>query len=167
MITITVGASSFNLSAEQVKALEWDIYNVKDWLENAVQVKIASVCDKLIITNSSKNPTQMAYSAKITEVMSSGYDLSFGGSAVDIIVASGEVISLTADEATILELTEAQINTWVENIVTNKARSCINTIVKLNTTERLETLSADQKDTIVSDATILSAYDRMNQSGMI
>ncbi len=147
--------------------MEWDIYSLKDWLENAIKIKISDICDKLINENSNKDPNQMSYSAKVTEVNSSGYNLTFEGYAVDITISSGNVISLTADETKILELTEAQLNDLVENLFTIKASSCIDEIVKQNTTDRLETLSSAQKDTIVANADIESAYNRMNSSGAI
>jgi hypothetical protein len=164
---ITVGQESFELSDEQIKALEWDIYLLKDWIENAIKVKIAGICDKLIIANSNKNPAKMSYPAKITEVGSSGYDLTFEGYAIDITISSGNVFSLTIDETKILELTEVQLKDLVENILTKKASSCINEIVKRNTTDRLETLTDEQKNTIIANADIMSAYDRMNSSGMV
>lgn len=52
------------VSDEELKALEWDIYDVQDWIQNAISEKARRTMDLLIEQNTDKNPKKVAKAEK-------------------------------------------------------------------------------------------------------
>lgn len=46
---------TITVSTQELKALEWDIYNVQDWIQNAISEKARRTIDTLIDKHSDKN----------------------------------------------------------------------------------------------------------------
>jgi len=47
------------VSNEELKALEWDIYNVQDWIQNAISEKARRTVDILVEQHTDKNPKKV------------------------------------------------------------------------------------------------------------
>ncbi len=157
---IAVGTESFYISDAQQKALYWDIYELRDWIENAIKVKISQLADEIIINNTDKNPCKMTYSDKLSEI--TNMSAFAPGSTISITLNLSGIanIDLSEIETGILELNESGLKELIQDFVIKKAKSCIDRIVKTNTEERIEALNDTEKETIVNNATIKSAKQR-------
>lgn len=61
------------VSDEELKALEWDIYNVQNWIQNAISEKARRTMDILVKENTDKNPRKIPKAEK--ELIIKGLDL--------------------------------------------------------------------------------------------
>lgn len=52
------------VSDEDLKALEWDIYNVQEWIQNAISEKARRTVDILVEQNTDKNPRKIPRAEK-------------------------------------------------------------------------------------------------------
>ena len=59
MLTITIGTESFELSDAEVKAAEWDVLSIKDWVKNAISNKSRQMIDRIVTDNSDKQPKKI------------------------------------------------------------------------------------------------------------
>lgn len=50
---------TITLTDEQLKALETDIVDIQEWIDNAVNVKANKVTDRLILENTEYNPNKL------------------------------------------------------------------------------------------------------------
>lgn len=56
------------VSGEELKALEWDIYEVQDWIQNAISEKARRVMDRLIEQNTNLNYKKLSKGDKEAEI---------------------------------------------------------------------------------------------------
>ena len=56
------------VSNEELKALEWDIYDVEKWIQNAISEKARRVMDTLIEQNTNLNHKKLSKAEKEIEV---------------------------------------------------------------------------------------------------
>lgn len=56
------------ISDQEIKALEWDIYDVQVWIQNAISEKARRVTDILIEQNTILNPKKLNKVEKESEV---------------------------------------------------------------------------------------------------
>lgn len=68
MPTFTVEVSN-----EELKALEWDIADVQEWIQNAISNKARKMIDRAVETYTDKQPSKLSWEDKLTTV--SGLDL--------------------------------------------------------------------------------------------
>ena len=61
------------VSDEELKALEWDIYNVQNWIQNAISEKARRTMDILVLEHTDKNPKKISKEDK--EVIITGLAL--------------------------------------------------------------------------------------------
>jgi len=61
---ITVGDKSFTLTEAEVKALEYDIYEIADWVKNVLRDKARKVMDRLVEEHTDKQPKKLAKDEK-------------------------------------------------------------------------------------------------------
>lgn len=66
MKTIKIGTKSFTLSDAEVKAAEWDILEIYDWIENAIRNKARQCIDQLILDHTTVNPKKIPVEEKET-----------------------------------------------------------------------------------------------------
>lgn len=52
------------VSEEELKALEWDIYDVQEWIQNAISEKARRTMDTLIEQHTDKNPRKVPKAEK-------------------------------------------------------------------------------------------------------
>lgn len=52
------------VSDEELKALEWDIYDVQAHIQNAISEKARRVMDTLVLQNTDKNPKKISKAEK-------------------------------------------------------------------------------------------------------
>lgn len=69
-MVITVGLESFELTDTEVKAAEWDMISIKDWVENAIRNKARQCIDQITLDSSNKQPGKISKEEKETIVMS-------------------------------------------------------------------------------------------------
>ena len=62
------------VSDEELKALEWDIYNVQDWIQNAISEKARRTMCILIEQNTNLNPRKLSKVEKETHVRGMAFD---------------------------------------------------------------------------------------------
>jgi len=58
------------VSDEELKALEWDIYDVQDWIQNAISEKTRRTMDILIEKHTDKNPKKVSKTDKEAMIQS-------------------------------------------------------------------------------------------------
>jgi len=56
------------VSDQELKALEWDIYEVQDWIQNAISEKARRVTDRLIEQNTNLNFKKLSKVEKEAEI---------------------------------------------------------------------------------------------------
>jgi hypothetical protein len=56
------------VSDAELKALEWDIVNVQEWVQNAISEKARRVTDRLIERHTAYNPKKLSKSQKEAEI---------------------------------------------------------------------------------------------------
>lgn len=52
------------VSDEELKALEWDIYDVQSHIQNAISEKARKTMDALVLRNTDKNPKKISKTEK-------------------------------------------------------------------------------------------------------
>ena len=50
---------TITVSDDELKALEWDIYNVQNWIQNAISEKARRTMDILVELHTDKNPKKV------------------------------------------------------------------------------------------------------------
>ena len=73
MLLITVDSKSFKLSDAEVKAAEWDMVSVKDWIENAIRNKARQCIDQITADHSDKQPKKTPTAEKESIVMAAKF----------------------------------------------------------------------------------------------
>lgn len=56
------------ISNEELKALEWDIYDVQAWIQNAISEKARRTIDILITRHTAFNPRKLSQSQRNEEI---------------------------------------------------------------------------------------------------
>ena len=69
MKTIKVGTKSFTLSDAEVKAAEWDMIGIYDWIENAIKNKARQCIDQIILNYTTMNPKKVSVVEKELAVL--------------------------------------------------------------------------------------------------
>ena len=70
------------------------------------------------------------------------------------------MVSVSDTQLKALESDIIDVQGWIENVLHNKARKCINRIVKKHSVYQTEKLSAAEKEQIVLNAEIETAAER-------
>lgn len=159
---IIIGTETITFNEAKQKALEWDMYSIRDWTENFLLNKISNECDKIILSQTSKNLNTLSYNEKLNEISASGIDFGSGaieGYNLEIIVKSGEVINLNSKETKALQMTEKELAKFIENNLKVKALICIDRIAQKEAGQ-IENLSLVEKETLVTDSSIISLKEK-------
>ena len=69
MLIIKIGEESFELSDVEVKSLEYDVFDIKEWVENAVKNKARQCIDTIVEKHSDKQPKKIDETEKETIIM--------------------------------------------------------------------------------------------------
>lgn len=56
------------VSEEELKALEWDIYDVQEWIQNAISEKARRAIDILVEQKTDRNPRKVTLDGKLALV---------------------------------------------------------------------------------------------------
>ncbi|MCK4423657.1 MAG: hypothetical protein KAV18_06260 [Candidatus Omnitrophica bacterium] len=69
MLTITINNESFELSDAEVKAAEWDMISIKDYIENAIKNKARQCIDQIVTDHTDKQPKKISIAEKESIVL--------------------------------------------------------------------------------------------------
>jgi hypothetical protein len=64
MLEIIIGTNKFVLDDAEVKAIEWDVYDIQQWIENAFRSKAQQCMNSLVMQYTDKNPDKMTIEDK-------------------------------------------------------------------------------------------------------